>query len=86
MDNGQPPPDVIESPDAPAVPGLAYRRFRGEADYPEIARVANACREVDGIDWTYHVESIAADFRHLVNCDPERDVLFVEVDGEVVGY
>ncbi len=72
--------------DAPAIPGLSFRGFRGEADYPAMAAVINGSKEADGLDRTHSVEDIARSYRHLVNSDPWRDMLFVEVDGEVVGY
>ncbi len=78
--------DRIFVPDAPALPGLSFRPFRGEADYPAMAAVIDGSREADGLDWTRSVEDIARDYRHLVNSDPWRDMLFAEVDGRVIGY
>jgi len=71
---------------APAVPGLAFRRFRGEADYPAMSAVINGSKEADGLEWANSVEDIERNYRHLTNCDPETDMLFAEVDGHVVGY
>jgi mycothiol synthase len=80
-DNGR-----IRAAGAPAVLGLAFRGFRGEVDYPAMAAVIAGSKEVDGLEWAQSVEDVARTYRHLVNCDANRDMLFVEVGGEVVGY
>lgn len=71
---------------APDVPGLQFRGFQGEADYSAMAAVINGCRDVDQIERVETAEKIANGYNHLVNCDPYRDMLFAEVDGQVVGY
>jgi mycothiol synthase len=76
----------IVIPGAPAIPGLAFRLFHGEADYPAMVAVIAGSKEADQIERTESVEEIALQYRHLVNSDPEQDMLFVEVDGQVVGY
>jgi GNAT superfamily N-acetyltransferase len=72
--------------DAPAVPGLSFRRFRGEADYAAMHAVIEGSKEADSIERADTVEDIARNYRHLFNCDPYRDMLFVEMEGEVIGY
>ena len=32
------------------------------------------------------IEDIAITYRHLENCDPQTDMLFAEVDGQVIAY
>ena len=71
---------------APSIPGLTFRRFRGEKDYPVMVAVINGSNKADGIAHTDSLEDVAAAYRHLVNCDPYKDVLFVEMKDEVVGY
>ena len=44
------PGETIILPETPNVPGLRFRRFRGESDYPDIAVTDNASREVDGAE------------------------------------
>lgn len=78
--------DVITVPRAPAIPGLTFRRFRGERDYPAIVAVIQGSKEADQIDHTETLEDIACAYRHLVNCDPYKDVLFAEMKGKVIGY
>jgi ribosomal protein S18 acetylase RimI-like enzyme len=73
-------------PDAPDVPRLNFRRFRGEADFPNIAAVIEGSREADQLDTVATVEEISANYAHLTNCDPYQDMLFAEIDGQVVAY
>jgi ribosomal protein S18 acetylase RimI-like enzyme len=73
-------------PDAPQLPGLVFRHFRGESDYPYMAALIAACKTVDGVERSTSVEDIATNYRHLENCDPARDMLFAEVDGQVIAY
>lgn len=79
--------DIVTVPDAPAVPELTFRCFRGEMDYPAMVAVWDGCREIDQYDWIETVDDIARSYRHLVNCDPYRDMLFVETSNDgVIGY
>jgi GNAT superfamily N-acetyltransferase len=71
---------------APAIPRLAFRRFRGEPDYAVMVSILDACNVADGLDYINTVEEIAWVFAHLTNCDPERDMIFAEVDGEAVAF
>jgi len=76
----------ITLPNAPSIPGLAFRRFRGEADYPHMAAIIAACKVVDGVERSTSVEDIARNYRHLENCNPQTDMLFAEVDGQAIAY
>jgi mycothiol synthase len=78
--------DRIVVQDVPDVPGLYFRRFRGEKDFPAMVAAIEGSKEADGIDHTYTVENVAATYRHLVNCDPYQDMLFAEMEGEVIGF
>jgi mycothiol synthase len=77
---------VISVAAVPNVAELTFRGFRGEVDYPAMLAVIEASKEVDGLERTDSVEDIACNYQHLHNCDPYRDMVFAEVDGEVVGY
>ena len=70
----------------PYAPNITYRGFRGEVDYPAMAAVIAGSKEADGLEWTNSAEDIARNYRHLINSDPENDMLFVEAGGEVIGY
>ncbi len=68
------------------IPGLTMRGFRGEEDYPEMLRVIHGSAAVDGIERSEKLEDITNTYTHLHNCDPYTDMLFAEINGEVVGY
>ena len=76
----------IVLPEAPVIPGLKFRHFRGEADYPVILDIFNACQVVDGSDSTSTLESVAHNYSHLERCNPFTDMIFAEVDGQAVAY
>ena len=80
------PQDQITIPNAPAVAGLTFRHFRGESDCPHILRVLLASEQADQIERTDTLEEIAGRYSHLSNCDPYQDMIFAEINGEVVGY
>jgi mycothiol synthase len=77
---------TITVADEPEVPGLVFRGFRGEADYPAMLDVIEASKEVDGTERTDSLEDIARNYQHLHNSDPYQDMVFAEVAGKVVGY
>ncbi len=70
---------VIYVPDAPHIPGLTFRGFRGDIDFPEMAAVFQGCAEVDQHDEVITAEDFAREYAHLVNCDPYHDTLFAEI-------
>ncbi len=80
------PPTDLALADAPAIPGLRFRRYRGETDLPKMVRVANAGHDADGVDEVVTVEGMTVDYASLTNSDPYRDVVLAEVDGRLVGY
>ena len=63
-----------------------YRPFQGETDYPHIHRIITACSRTDQLEWFPTLEDITINYRHLHNCDPDRDMLFAECDGQTVAY
>ncbi len=71
--------------DAPAIPGLRFRLFAGEADLEPNVVLNNICLRADGNDW---VDTLADAQHWLANCadksNPYRDMLFAEVDGQMV--
>jgi mycothiol synthase len=76
----------VTLPNTPAIPGLSYRRYQGEIDHPHMATLISACKEADGVERSTNAEDISRTYRHLENCDPQRDMLFAEVNGQVIGY
>jgi mycothiol synthase len=78
--------EQIYVPGAPEIPGLTFRGFRGLDDFAAIAAVNAASEAADKVDYRIWVSDIEHFYTHLVHTDIRRDMLFVEVDGEVVGY
>lgn len=68
------------------IPGVVFRPFRGESDYPVISGLIAASKDYDQVERTISVEEVTRTYTHLTNCDPYQDVWFVEVDGRAVGY
>lgn len=77
---------VVDVVDAPAIPGLRFRRYRGPIDHEGMVRVANAQAAADGDPERVTVAGIDSEYKELTNCDPDRDVLIATVDGLVVAY
>ena len=70
----------------PAVFGLHFRGFQGKSDYPHMVAIINGSQAADQSEWHASVEETATDYAHLTNCDPYTDMIFAEVNGDVVGY
>ena len=73
-------------PQLPNVPGITFRSFRGASDYPHFARIITAWAKGQGEDLVETAESIESGYSNLERCDPERDLLVVEVDGQPIAY
>lgn len=80
------PDEIVGIPGAPAIPGLSFRRPRGEIDFKVLAEVMQRSRDADLFEFVETPEDVADDFRHLQNCDPRKDMLFVEINGTAVGF
>ncbi len=76
----------VELPYAPDVPGLVFRGFRGEPDFQIMLDLINASKQIDRIERTDSIDDIAREIEHLNNCDPFRDMLFAEIEGQPVAY
>jgi mycothiol synthase len=76
----------IEIPEIrlPEIPGIAYRKFCGEADYARMVEIKNACHLADGVEEVLSVEELANEYANLKNCDPQTDMLMIEANGELV--
>ncbi len=78
--------DSVAVAGAPDIDGLAFRYFRGESDFPKLIAVLIASNLADGVEEINSVEDMASRYSNLKNCDPYKDVVVVEVNGQVVGY
>jgi len=81
----------IDVPEAPALQGLTFRRFRGKSDYPHIAEVFSRSWAADGTQFVLTAEEAEQTYSNMKNFDPYRDFLMVEVTGgdrtrRLVGY
>ena len=77
---------AVDVRQAPAIAGLRFRRYRGETDHPAMLRVYEAAHAADGLEEVTTLEQFTLNYATLVNCDPSRDILLAEVDGELVAY
>ena len=73
-------------PGLPNLPELVLRGFLGESDFPKMLAVISGSKLADGAERSDKLENIVNTYAHLHNSDPYNDMLFAEVDGQVVGY
>jgi len=78
--------ETISQSGVPAIPNLIFRGYAGEADLPKMLAVINGSKTADGIQRSETLDEITRNYSHLTNCDPYIDMLFAEIDGQVVGY
>lgn len=78
--------ETISLPEAPAIPGLIFRGFAGESDFPKMLAVIDGSKAIDGEERSETLEEITRNYSHLTNCDPCTDMLISEIDGQVIGY
>ena len=52
-------PDDVLVPEAPDVPGLRFRHFRGADDLPGIVAVIDAAHRADAVDFFLTVDDLA---------------------------
>jgi GNAT superfamily N-acetyltransferase len=76
----------IKIPNAPLIPGLTFRHYRGAADHALMAGLVNAANEGDGIPEASSEETMAHYYAEPKNLDPFKDVLITEVNGESACY
>jgi mycothiol synthase len=86
MENTKIEKSTIELENAPAIDGLSFRRFTGEEDFPKMLAVINTSKKVDQIERGDTLQDVINTYTHLINCDPYLDMIFAEIDGEVVAY
>ena len=82
--SSQPATADIAVVDAPAIPGLTFRRGR-DGDWPVITDMVNRVREADGVPEVLSTEGLATEYRTLDGFQVDRDVLVAELDGTAVG-
>lgn len=84
------PLETVSLPDAPAIPGLTFRRFRGPVDYPALLAVRLAAAEADALDPRSArdpLPGLADVERHYAGAAPgSPNLLLAQVNGEAIGY
>ena len=69
-----------------SIAGVVFRRLRAPEDYAGMAVANQRARESAGRPSAITAADMAQFIGHLVNCDPERDIVIVELEGRIVGY
>jgi ribosomal protein S18 acetylase RimI-like enzyme len=62
------------------------RPYRGAVDHPAMVEVLAAHRAANGDTELPTVEQLDLTYANLHDCNPDRDIALVEVDGQVVAY
>jgi ribosomal protein S18 acetylase RimI-like enzyme len=78
--------ESIEIQNAPAIPGLIFRGFRGDEDFPKMLAVIDGSKDADDIERSNTLAEITNNYKHLTDCDPYTDMLFAEIGDQVVAY
>jgi ribosomal protein S18 acetylase RimI-like enzyme len=78
--------DRLNLKNAPDIPGVTFRKFRGESDFEAMAWIINTANKADGEDYFASVEDIHNNYAHLQRSDTDRDLIFVEFEGQAIGY
>ena len=80
------PTTWLELPEAPAIPGLRFRRTRrDDADYAAMAEVYGASNAADDIPYAPSGANLREDMEDQPAFDPDVDFVIAEVDGVQVG-
>ena len=72
---------------SPTIPGLTFRHFQGEEDYPAILEVNTRCKMADGAENDLHtLDTLKYVYAVGPGYDPLKDMLIAEVEGKVISY
>jgi ribosomal protein S18 acetylase RimI-like enzyme len=71
---------------APDIPGLFFRGFRGEDDFPGMLAVYKAAMKADGVEASSTLEDLAYNYNHLERCNPATDMIMAELDSELIAF
>jgi mycothiol synthase len=77
----------LDLPDAPAIPGLRFRRTtRTDADYDAIAAVIRVANQADDLPFAPSGANLREDWEDQATFDPDRDAIIAEVDRRPVAH
>jgi ribosomal protein S18 acetylase RimI-like enzyme len=71
---------------APAIEGLNFRGFSGKSDFPLMLNIIEKAKKADKDDRVTTLEDIQHDYAHLTNSDPEKDMIFAEINDDTIAY
>jgi GNAT superfamily N-acetyltransferase len=74
--------DLVGAPD---IPGLRFRQFEGDVDFPAMSLVMNALAEHEGVTAMWSAQTLRDMDRWIRNFDPPHDRVIIEVDGRMIG-
>ncbi len=77
---------VVKIPGAPHIEGLVFRRPPKKPDFKALAEVIQRARDADRYEMVETAKDIEDGFKHLQNCDPDKDMLNIEMNGALVGF
>jgi ribosomal protein S18 acetylase RimI-like enzyme len=78
--------NFIQIENAPEIEGLAFRSFSDASDYPIMTEIINTANLADQDETLRTVEGTENSYKHFQRTDPDRDLIFIEIDGTPVGY
>lgn len=74
-------------PGAPQIPGITFRHFSGDSDYPGMLTVNNGSKVADDLGHDLHtLDTLQHVYKSTHNHDPYRDVVIAEVGGKMIAY
>ena len=68
------------------IPGLRFRRLSRRSRLHQSANSNLRQRKCGWFEHSDKLEDIVYQYTHLIHCDPDHDILFAEVDNNVVGF
>jgi len=71
---------------APKIEGLSFRKFAGVSDFPKMLAIIESASLADQEENAITLEDIKHDYEHLTRSDPDKDMIFAEMNGNPVAY
>lgn len=79
-------PRKIEGIDAPRIEGLRFRHFGGADDFPRMASLIEKVAVADHDENVTNLDELIHNYEHLTNSNPLTDMIFAEINNEMVAY
>ncbi len=70
----------------PDIPGLSFRNFAGDADFPAMLAIIEAASHADKEQFGQTLEDLKHDYAHLTDSDPYQDMIFAEINDQPIAY